>query len=73
MATALVDLSKLSVVKNDVVKKAVHDELVAKVNKIDTRDFALKTKYQTELEKKTPDMTNFVKKAKLTEFEGKWC
>ena len=32
-----VDLSKLSdVVKNDVVKKAVYDKLVAKVNSIDT-------------------------------------
>ena len=51
-----VDLSKLSdVVKNDVVKKAVYDKLAAKVNNIDTRDFVLKTKYQTdktELEKK---------------------
>ena len=50
-----VDLSKLSdVVKNDVVKKAVYDKLAAKVNNIDTRDFVLKTKYQTdkrELEK----------------------
>ena len=44
-----VDLSKLSdVVKNDVVKKAVYDKLVAKVNNIDTNDFVLKTKYQTE-------------------------
>ena len=50
------DLSKLSdVVKNDVVKKAVYDKLVTKVNNIDTNDFFLKTKYQidkTELEKK---------------------
>ena len=51
-----VDLSKLSdVVKNNVVKKAVYDKLAAKVNNTDTRDFVLKTKYQTdktELEKK---------------------
>ena len=51
-----VDLSKLSdVVKNDVVKKAVYDQLVAKVNNIDTNDFVLKTKYQVDkskLEKK---------------------
>ena len=41
-----VDLSKLSdVVKNDVVKKTVYDQLVAKVNNIDTSDFVLKTKY----------------------------
>ena len=39
------DLSKLSnVVKNDVVKKTVYDKLVAKVNNIETSDFALKTK-----------------------------
>ena len=41
-----VDLRKLSdVVKNDVVKKTVYDQLVAKVNNIDTSDFVLKTKY----------------------------
>ena len=44
-----VDLSKLSdTVKNDVVKKAAYDKLVAKVNDIDTSDFVLKTNYQTE-------------------------
>ena len=68
-----VDLSKLSdVVKNDLVKKAVYDKLVAKVNNINTSD--LKTKYQTdktELEKKIPDVSNLVKKAKLTELENK--
>ena len=38
-----VDLSKLSdVVKNDIVKKAVYDQLVAKVNNIGTSDFVLK-------------------------------
>ena len=50
-----VDFSKLSdVVKNDVVKKTVYDQLVAKVNHIDTRNFVLKTNYntdKTELEK----------------------
>ena len=50
------DLRKLSaVVKNNVVKKAVYDKLVAKVNNIDTSEFVLKTKYQrekVELEKK---------------------
>ena len=41
-----VDLRKLSdAVKNDVVKKTVYDQLVAKVNNIDTSDFVLKTKY----------------------------
>ena len=44
-----VDLSKLNdVVKNDVVKKDVYDKLVTKVNNIDTSDFVLKTKYDTE-------------------------
>ena len=52
LAPVPVDLSKLSnVVKND-VKKTVYDKLVVKVDNI---DFVLKTKYQadkTELEKK---------------------
>ena len=56
----LADLSELSdVVKNDVVKKAVYDKLAGKVNIIDTSDFVLKTKYQTdktELEKKISDL-----------------
>ena len=68
-------MSKLSdVVKNDVVKKTVYDKLVAKVNNIDTSDFVLKTKYQadkTELEKKIPDLTDFVNEAKLAELENK--
>ena len=59
-------MSKLSnVVKNDIVKKAVYDKLAAKVNNIDTSDFVLKTKYQTdktELEKKISYVTDFVKK-----------
>ena len=58
----------------DVVKKTVYDKLAAKVNNTDTSDFVLKTKYQTdktELEKKTPDLTDFVKKKKLTELENK--
>ena len=75
LAPVPVDLSKLSdVVKNDVVKKDVYDKLVAKVNNIDTNDFVLKTKYntdKTELEKKIPNVTDFVKKAKLTELENK--
>ena len=38
---------------------------MAKVNNIDTSDFVLKTKYntdKTELEKKIPDVSNLVKK-----------
>ena len=69
-----VDLSKLSdAVKNDVVKKTVYDKLVAKVDDIDTNDFVLKTKYtdKSELENKIADVTDFVKKAKLTELENK--
>ena len=69
------DLSKLSnVVKNDVVKKTVYDKLVAKVNNIDTSDFVLKIKYnsdKTELENKIPDVSNLVKKTKLTALENK--
>ena len=43
-----VDVSKLSdVVKNDVIKKALYDKLVAKVNNIDSSAFALKTKSRT--------------------------
>ena len=56
LKTVPLDLSKPSnVVNNDVVKKAVYDKLVAKVNNIDTSGFVLKTKYDTdksELEKK---------------------
>ena len=47
------------------LKKTVYDKLAAKVNNIDTTDFVLKTKYQTgktELEKKIPDLTDFVEK-----------
>ena len=49
LAPVLVDLSKLSdAVKDDVVKKAVYENLETKVNNTDTSDFVLKTKYQTE-------------------------
>ena len=69
-------MSKLSsVVKNDVVKKAVYDKLDTKINNIDTSDSVLKTKYstdKTELENKIPNVTDFVKKAKLTELENKF-
>ena len=69
------DLSKLSnVVKNDVVKKDVYDKLVTKVNSIDTSRFVLKIKYYTDkskLENKILDVTDFVKKAKLTELKNK--
>ena len=48
--------------------------MVAKVNNIDTSGFVLKTKYDTdksELENKIPDVSNLVKKTKLTELENK--
>ena len=56
------------------LKKATYDKLVAKVNNIDISGFVLKTKYDTdklELEKKVPDVTDFVKTAKLTDLENK--
>ena len=49
------------------LKKTVYDKLVTKVHNIDTSDFVLKTKYNTDktkLEKKIPDLTDFVKKNK---------
>ena len=49
------------------IKKTVYDKLVAKVNNIDTSDFVLKSKYntdKTELEKKIPDVSHFIKKSK---------
>ena len=72
------DLSKLSnVVKNDVVKKTVFDNLVTKVNNVDTSWFVLKTKYdadKSELENKIPDTSGLVKKtdynAKITDIES---
>ena len=53
---------------------AVYDKLIAKVNNIDTSAFVLKTKYQTdkaESERKIPNVTDFVKKTKLTKLENK--
>ena len=61
-----VDLSKLSdVVKMMFLKKTVYYKLVAKVNSIDTSDFVLKTKYNTdksELEKKFLTLAVLLKK-----------
>ena len=55
------DLSKLSnIVNNEVVKKSVYDKLAAKVNNIDTSEFVLKTKYDTDksdLEKGISDVS----------------
>ena len=56
LAPVPVDLSKLSdAVKNDVVKTIVYDKLDAKVDNINTSDFAIKNKYnpdKAELQKK---------------------
>ena len=52
----------------------MNNKLVAKVDNIDTSEFVLKTKYQAdkaELEKKIFDVTDFVKKTKLTDLENK--
>ena len=48
--------------------------MVEKVNNIDTSNFVLETNYQTdktELGKKIPDVTDFVKKTRLSELENK--
>ena len=77
LETVPVDLSKLSnVVNNEVVRKTVHDKLVAKVNNNDTSGFVLKTKYDTDksdLEKKISyahkkicDTSGLVKKRQIT-------
>ena len=49
------------------LKKAVYEKLATKVNDIDTSEFVLKTKYQTdkiELKNKISDVNDFVKKKK---------
>ena len=54
-------------------KKTLCDKLIAKVNNIDISGFVLKAKYntdKTELEKKIPNVTYFVKESKLTELEN---
>ena len=66
LKTVPVDLSKLSnVVKNEVIKKAEYNKLVAKVCNIDTCNFVIKSNYNTEiaeLENKIPDTSNLIKK-----------
>ena len=86
LKTVPIDLSKLSnIVKNEVIRETVYDNLVAKVNNIDTSGFDLKTKYGTDksdlekkisnVDKEIPDTSALVKKtdynAKITEIEGK--
>ena len=77
LAAIPVDLSELSnVVKND-VKKTVYDKVVAKVNNIDTSGLLKKTDYNrkiNEIEDKISDTSGLVKKTdcntKITEIEG---
>ena len=79
LATVPVDSSKLSnVVKNDVVKKTVYDELVAKITKIegkipDISGLATKTALTT-VDNKIPDISGLVKKTdyktKITDIEN---
>ena len=59
------------------VKKAVYDKLVEKVNKSDTSGFVLKTKYdagKSEIDKKSPDTSELIKKTncdnEITEIEN---
>ena len=56
----------------------MYDELVAKLNRIDTSAFVLKTRCDTiksQMESKIPDTSGLVKKtdcnAKITQIEGK--
>ena len=76
LASVPVDLTKLSdVVKNDAVKKPGYDKLVAKLDNIDTNDFLLLTKYntdKTELENKIPDVTGFIKKQNSLNYKTKF-
>ena len=73
------DLAKLSyVANNEVVKKTEYNTLKAKVDNIDTDDYVLKTKYDSEignLKLKIPDVSGLVQSStlnrKLTELEGK--
>ena len=53
--------------------KKLYNKLVAKVDNIDTSDFVLKTKYNTdkaELENKIPDISNSATKTALTAIEN---
>ena len=81
--TVPVDLAKLSnVVKNNVVKKTEFNNLVDKVNNIDTTGFVSKTKYGndgadlekkiSDMDKKIPDISNFLKKTDLNAKLLKW-
>ena len=76
------DLAKLSnVVRNDVVKKAEYDKLIAKVSGKYNTNFVSKTKYEKDgsdfedkinkIDKKIPDVSDLVKKSALAAVENK--
>ena len=79
------DSDNLRSVPNDVVKKTEYDQLVSKVNGIDTTHFVSKNKCEkdrsdfedkiSQVDKNIPDVSDLVKKtdlnAKITEAEGK--
>ena len=74
LKTNPIDLGRVSnVAKNEVVKKTLFDKLVTKVYNINTREFVLKTKCDTNKSKKKisngnkkiPGSSGLVKKTKL--------
>ena len=79
LKTVPVDLAEMSnVVKNDVVKKTEYDSFKTKVGSIDTTNFVLKTKYDSEvgdLKLKIPDVSGLLQastfNSKFTEIENK--
>ena len=79
LKTVPVDLAKLSnVVKSDVVKKTEHNSFKTKVGSIDTTNFVLKTKYDSEvgdLKLKIPDVSGLLQastfNSKIIEIESK--
>ena len=64
-----VELSKLSDVVKNVVKKTAYDKFVAKVNSIDTSAYVLKTKYDTDKLELKNNKTDY--NVKITKIEGK--
>ena len=79
LKTVPVDLAKLSnVVKSDVVKKTEHNSFKTKVGSIDTTNFVLKTKHDSEvgdLKLKIPDVSGLLQastfNSKIIEIESK--
>ena len=67
LKTVPIDLSKLSnVVNNEVVKNSMYDKLVAKLNAIDSSEFVLKSKYDTD----KSDLENKINDA---DEKNAWC